>query len=45
MRLRLLKQPGVIFCGFCLPGVARAQTDGARRLPVTVAGKRVGIQA
>jgi hypothetical protein len=44
-RRKFLKQPGVIFCGCCLPGVVRAQAGGVRRLPVTVAGKRVAVGA
>jgi predicted TIM-barrel fold metal-dependent hydrolase len=32
---------GMVFCGCCLSGAARAQAVGPQRLPVTVAGKRV----
>ena len=41
-RRNFLKQAGgMVFCSCCLPSIARAQADGARRLPVTVAGRRV----
>ena len=32
---------GMMFCGCCLANVGSARADDARRLPVTVAGKRV----
>jgi aminocarboxymuconate-semialdehyde decarboxylase len=41
-RRHFLKGAGsMVFCSCCLPGAARAQAVGARRLPVTVAGTRV----
>lgn len=41
-RRSFLKQAGsMVFCSCCLRGSAHAQAGGTRRLPVTVAGKRV----